>query len=278
MSTAPASAVPIEAPRLVPVFCRPPTSPLCSSGTDDTVTAPSCEASAPDAEPGQQHRPGDDLGPGALPRGPRSATHDAGEEQQRCPTCTTRRGDASGHSLGIPAAARSRVIDSGSRRTPVATADSPSATERNSGMAKNRPAWRRYWKKNDDEPAAQAAVVEHAPGPRSGSAPRVEPPLLPGEEQPRGRAPPPSTSQIDGGEAEPLGRVRASGARTPTRRTGGCRTRSARGRAPRAPVPTRSSRTPLLRLGVGHPPRRARGSRARRAPRRRTPAATTGRW
>jgi hypothetical protein len=41
ISTAPASAVPIDAPRLVTVFCRPPTSPLRSSGTDDTVTAPS---------------------------------------------------------------------------------------------------------------------------------------------------------------------------------------------------------------------------------------------
>ena len=30
-----------------PVFCTPPTSPLCSSGTDETVTLPSWEASAP---------------------------------------------------------------------------------------------------------------------------------------------------------------------------------------------------------------------------------------
>ena len=44
ISTAPASAVPIEAPRLVTVFCRPPTSPVCSSGTAETVTAPSCDA------------------------------------------------------------------------------------------------------------------------------------------------------------------------------------------------------------------------------------------
>src|SRR5438128_411976 len=51
MSTAPASAVPIDAPRLVNVFCRPPTSPLCSSGTDDTVTLPSCDANAPTPSP-----------------------------------------------------------------------------------------------------------------------------------------------------------------------------------------------------------------------------------
>ena len=51
MSTAPASAVPIDAPRFVTVFCRPPTSPACSSGTEDTVTLPSCEASAPIPRP-----------------------------------------------------------------------------------------------------------------------------------------------------------------------------------------------------------------------------------
>ena len=47
MSTAPASAVPIEAPSWVPVFWIPPTSPLCSSGTADTVTLPSWEAIEP---------------------------------------------------------------------------------------------------------------------------------------------------------------------------------------------------------------------------------------
>ncbi len=47
MSTAPASAVPIDAPSCVPVFWIPPTSPLCSSGTADTVTAPSWEAIEP---------------------------------------------------------------------------------------------------------------------------------------------------------------------------------------------------------------------------------------
>ena len=36
-----------DAPRLVTVFWTPPTSPLCSSGADETVTLPSWEASAP---------------------------------------------------------------------------------------------------------------------------------------------------------------------------------------------------------------------------------------
>src|SRR5262249_16999104 len=39
--TEPASAVPIDAPRFVIVFCTPPTSGLRSSGTAETVTAPS---------------------------------------------------------------------------------------------------------------------------------------------------------------------------------------------------------------------------------------------
>src|SRR5664280_1045241 len=51
INTDPISAVPIEAPRLVAVFCRPPTSAVSSSETADTVTAPSWEASAPSPRP-----------------------------------------------------------------------------------------------------------------------------------------------------------------------------------------------------------------------------------
>ena len=51
ISTAPAKAVPIEAPMLVKVFWIPPTSGLRSSGTEETVTAPSWEASAPMPSP-----------------------------------------------------------------------------------------------------------------------------------------------------------------------------------------------------------------------------------
>jgi hypothetical protein len=45
----------------------------------------------------------------------------------------------------MPAAASSRVSDSGRIRTPVSIADSPRATDRYSGMVKNRPAWIRNW-------------------------------------------------------------------------------------------------------------------------------------
>ena len=68
------------------------------------------------------------------------------------PTRTTRRGDASGNSLGIPIAAASSVIESGRIRTPVSSADSPSDTDRNSGIVKNSPAWIRYSTKNITSP------------------------------------------------------------------------------------------------------------------------------
>ena len=80
MRTAPASAVPMEAPRFVTVFWIPPTSPLCESGTDDTVTAAELRGQAPDAESGQQQGPGDDLGPGT--RVQRREQHHDAEEQQ----------------------------------------------------------------------------------------------------------------------------------------------------------------------------------------------------
>ena len=46
----------------------------------------------------------------------------------------------------------SSVTDSGRSRTPVATADRPSATDKNSGTAKNRPACSRYWNRNEISP------------------------------------------------------------------------------------------------------------------------------
>ncbi len=58
----------------------------------------------------------------------------------------------------MPTAASSRVTDRGSSRTPVSSALSPSATERNSGIVKNRPAWIRNWKKNMTSPPSRRAL------------------------------------------------------------------------------------------------------------------------
>ena len=140
------------------MFCSPPTSPLCSSGTDDTVTLPSCDASAPTPRPASSIGQVTISGPAPASSAPTITTIPANSAMK--PSCTTRRGEALGNTFGMPAAASSSVIDSGSSRTPVSIAESPSATERNSGTAKNRPAWRRYWKKNDVRPPRNAAFSQ----------------------------------------------------------------------------------------------------------------------
>jgi hypothetical protein len=90
----------------------------------------------------------------------------------RNPTRTTRRGEACGKRLGMPAAASSSVTDSGSNRTPVATAESLSATRKNNGTAKNNPACKKYWKKNDVDPARRVELRNIAGSSRA-AAPRA---------------------------------------------------------------------------------------------------------
>ena len=93
----------------------------------------------------------DDLGAGALVEGEQRMTMPTRSRAK--PKRITRRGEPWGNRRGTPSAAASRVSDNGSSRTPVATAESPRATERNSGMTKNSPAWRRNWKKKEVSPA-----------------------------------------------------------------------------------------------------------------------------
>ncbi len=69
------------------------------------------------------------------------------------PRRMTRRGFACGNTLGTPAAKSSNISESGSRCMPVATADRPSATERNSGTTKKIPACTRNRKKNEVTPS-----------------------------------------------------------------------------------------------------------------------------
>ena len=66
MRIAPDKAVPSEIPRLEKVFWSPPTSPLCSSGSAETVTAPSCDASAPMPSPASSIGQSVISAPGAL--------------------------------------------------------------------------------------------------------------------------------------------------------------------------------------------------------------------
>ena len=86
----------------------------------------------------------------------------------RKPSRTTRRGETSGKAFGIPAAARISVKERGSRRTPVSIAESPRAIERKSGIAKNSPPWRKYWKKNEVRPPRRTGTRRIA-GSTSGS-------------------------------------------------------------------------------------------------------------
>ena len=137
MEVAATSAVPREAPRLVKVFWRPPTSALRSSGWAETVTAPNWEARAPMPRPtraiGMSTMPA--LAPGSSP--PTSTSVPASMASR--PSRTTRRGDARGASLGMASAETSNATDRGSSRNPVWRAVSSRTTDKKSGMVKKIP-------------------------------------------------------------------------------------------------------------------------------------------
>ena len=97
----------------------------------------------------------------------------------------------------MPTAAITSVIDSGRMRSPVSIAESPSAIERNSGTAKNRPAWSRYWKKNAVSPLRSSRTRRIAGIEQRGPA-GVAPVLLPARGRRAAPRPPPRISQITG--------------------------------------------------------------------------------
>src|SRR5262245_61292781 len=168
ISTAPASAVPTEAPRLVTVFCSPPTSSVCSSGTAPTVTAPNWEANAPIPNPASSIGQVTIWGPAPWSSSTMRVRIPA--SSSRKPRRATRRGFARGNTFGMPTAVISRDTDRGSTRTPVATADSPSATDRNSGTTKNKPICSRNWKKKATIPPLNSWSLNSA---CTNSAPRT---------------------------------------------------------------------------------------------------------
>ena len=188
------------------------------------------------------------------------------------PRRITRCGFAFGSSLGTPAANSSSISESGSRRMPVATADIPSATDRNSGTTKKIPAWTRNRKKNEVTPL-RSWMLRSIFGSISAACAARDPPVLPQ----RRTVPAPrrlrGSSQITGESPSHSG---ASGL--------GCTNPhapdlqdadhdQAEARAPTAPCrPGRAGRPsrPVCRS----PAASERGSRARSAPRRRTPTAT----
>ena len=151
------------------MFWRPPTSPLSRSSTAETVTAPSWDASAPTPSPASSIGTVTTSGP--APSSIAAASDTIPASRAARPHVTTRRGLASGHSFGTPTAAASSVIESGSSRTPVSTALSPSATDRNSGTVKNSPAWSRNWKKNMVSPPVSWALLNRIATSTRGSRP-----------------------------------------------------------------------------------------------------------
>ncbi len=185
MSTAPASAVPIEAPRLVTRVLDAADLAALLVGHRRHRDAAELRRQRTDA---QTRRAAADRSRSRVPRptragprAPRGRRRGRGNRAAR-PVGATR----SGTPWGRPTAARSSVIDNGIRRMPVSMADRPRATDRNSGITKNIPACRRYWKKNEMSPPSQLADAQHRGVHQRRFAP-VEPTVLPPQEDPAAR-------------------------------------------------------------------------------------------
>ncbi len=199
-----------------------------SRGPTETVTLPSCEARLPTPSPARMSGHVTTSGPDPTSRTATRIT--IATNSSANPMRTTRRGEALGKSLGTPTAAASRAIDSGSRRTPVATAERPRATERKSGMTKNSPACSRNWKKNDVSPAWSLGTRSMV---GSTSAPLFCRTRLPSQNTKSVRtAPPPRMSQTTGEVPSHCG-ASGLGGRIPTSPRGSLRIPPSRGRPPR---------------------------------------------
>ena len=258
------------------VFWRPPTSPLCSSGTAETVTAPSCEASAPMPRPASSSGHGDDLGAGAdVERGDQ---HDQARRTARGSRAARRAAATrSGSSLGTPD--RREQQRDRQRQEPHARCRSPRARARPTGTAAPRRTARPgagTGRRTTIRPAAQQRVAQHRRVEQRARA-AADAVRLPAQEQPQHDAA--AEHQPDHRrQAEPLGRVGLGLDEAPGARRAGRRRRRARGRAPTAPC--RRGRAwrpprPACRPSGG----RAPGSPATiERPRRRTPSATRRRW
>ena len=170
ISTAPASAVPIDAPRLVTGVLEPAD---LAALLDRVPTRRSRSRAARPARrcprPGEQHRPGHDLGAGAHVE-QSDHDHDAREQRQEPESDDAARrrvgeylGDADG---GQQQRDRQRQQPHAGLRSPRARAP-PTGT---AARAKNSPACRRYWKKNEVSPPRSVGLRSIA-GSTSGSAP-----------------------------------------------------------------------------------------------------------
>ena len=269
--TDPASAVPSDAPRLVAVFWSPPTSGLSSSGTADTLTLPSWEARRADAQAQQQQRHRHDLGRGVLV--------DAGEQHDRAGEHRDQREPHDPARVGVRA----------KRGIPTAATQQRhrQRQEADAGVDRREPERDRQEQRDDEEHARLDEVLEEE-HPQAADKLRVLQhrraherlvtaplePRLPLEEQPDHEQPAEDQPQRRR-DAEQLRRVGLRDDPSPDARAQHAEDRQAEpGRRQHDP-----DEVDLRAACPGARPRcaaSAPGSRARSAPRRRTPAASSG--
>ena len=254
MSTEPASAVPSDAPMLVAVFCRPPTSGLCSSGTAETVTPPSCEASAPMPRPSSSSGTVTTSADGPTSMAARSTTVPGEHRESAEPHDPAR--------VGVRAEAR----DPGCREQQR----DRERQQPHAGVDRRETERDRQEQRHDEEDGRTARST----GRRTCAARRAagRSAASPGARGARRRAPraaPPTRRRARAGRAP--ARISHSIAETPNSRA-----RPAWAR----PSPTRSIAGRRRRRGPGRPPtarcRRGRCAGARRAARRRSGASARG--
>ena len=222
---------------------------LSSSGTADTVTAPSCEARAPIPRPIRS------MGTRTIPavgRRGRPAGRPSGGAAASRPPRTTRRWERHGPEPRMPIAAASSVTDSGRSRAPVSSADRPRA-DREEERHDEEAARLRQVLEEEHRPARRSAACCAASRPaRAALRPAASTRASSGRRA-RSRAAPPGRA-TPSATARPTPARRASAGSSPTRPSGARRRRAARGRAPRAPGADDVQPRTLLHRRVGDPP------------------------
>ncbi len=163
------------------MFWRPPTSLLCSSGTDDTVTAPSCEASAP------MPRPASSIGQvtisGPAPASRAATMHDDPGQERQVAELDDPAGRGVGEELGDADGGQQQRDRQ--RQEPDARRDrrQPEGHRQEQRHGEEQPGLQQVLEEERGEAAAQHRVPEdRRVDERLGTL--VEPPVLPLQEQP----------------------------------------------------------------------------------------------
>ena len=182
----------------------PPTCPVCSSGTAETVTAPSCDASAPIPSPASSIGTVTISAP--APSSQRADQHDeAGEEREEAELDDTPRRRVREH-LGDPGR---REQERDRERKQADPGVDRAQTEGDRQVERDReeePALHQVLEEESGEAALESWDPEQSRVDER-RATAIDHPLLPHEEQPHDDAAA-EQEPDDGGQAQPLGRVR----------------------------------------------------------------------